>query len=136
MKAYEEVIKILSPESIKKAFKKVKEDITSIKNELEFLKQNQINHAEVMREIIEKFDDINKLKMEVNELKNTKQFFNKENEKLLMNLHKKIEFLLERVNDLEKENLKLKEENEFLKKDLLRITKMMKGIVELKEEVY
>jgi DNA repair exonuclease SbcCD ATPase subunit len=136
MNVYEEVIKVLSPESIKKAFKKVKEDITNIKKEIEFLKQNQFNHAEVMREIIEKFDDINKLRAEVNELKNTKQFFNKENEKLLINLHKKIEFLLERINNLEKENLKLKEENEFLKKDLLRLTQMMRGIVEVKEEVY
>jgi len=136
MKAYDEVVKVLSPESIKRAFKKVKEDVENIKKEIDFLKQNQFNHAEVMREIIEKFDDINKLKVEINELKNTKQFFNKENEKLLINLHRKIEFLLERVNSLEKENLKLKEENEFLKKDLVRLTKMMKGIVEVKEEVY
>jgi len=133
-------IVIIAAESIKRAFKKVKEDINMLKNEILKVKEVQVNQAEVLRNLIEKFDEITNLKKKVSELEakveQKNDLLNEETKKILMNLNGKVDYLIQKIAELEKENEKLKEENAILKRIVSRMSERIPKIVEEKGEVY
>ena len=134
------VIVVISADSIRKAFKKVKEDVNLLRNEIIDIKQILTNQAEVIKQVIDKLEDINKLKSKVNELEAVtnfkKQKLDDETKKLLVMLSDRINYLYERINKLEEENKVLKEENNYLKKMINSLSKSINLIKETKEEVY
>ncbi|HIQ51104.1 MAG TPA: hypothetical protein EYH54_03975 [Nautiliaceae bacterium] len=133
-------IVVISADSIRKAFKKVKEDVNQLRNEIIESKQVLINQADVIRQILDKFEDITKIKSKLGELEavleNKKQRLDDETKKLLLVMSDKINYLYERINKLEEENRNLKEENNYLKKAIKSLSKSVDLIRESKEEVY
>lgn len=133
-------IVIIAAESIKRAFKKVKEDIEKIKNEILTLRQAQVNQAEVIKTLIEKFDEVNKVKVKLAEIEskieNKKEEENNDLKRIIINLNNKIDYLIEKVAELEKENEKLKEENALLKKAVAKVVERIPKVVEEKAEIY
>ena len=133
-------IVVISADSIRKAFKKVKEDVNQLRSEIVEIKQVLANQAEVIRQMLDKLEDITKIKSKVGELEavveNRKQKLDDETKKLLLVMSDKINYLYEKINKLEEENKTLKEENDYLKRAIRSLSNSINLVKESKEEVY
>jgi len=102
-------IVVISADSIKRAFKKVKEDVNQLRSEIVENKQILANQAEIIKQLLDRLEDIVRIKNKIGELEaiieSRKNQLDNETKKLLVVMSDKINYLYEKMNKLEEESI-------------------------------